>query len=339
MEPQTGTQGNEAAPPAVKLTIEQELAAAFKAESEAAAKGAETKVEAQAPAPSEGGTPETEAKGEEKKEGETVEAPKVEEKPTTLARRLALVARAEREAKAKKEADAKADADKAARDKEIAPIIDRITKAKSAKSKMEAAATVLGLDEDGIAELYLELHKHMESAPDEKKPADPMANLEATVAKLLDAKLKERDETEKTNREKALNKSREDYTAITLSVLETKGDDFPLVAIAPPSQVDITAISEAWLVANGEIPEPESVLKLIQDARQKALDERSAKKSTGAKTEGTTTAPAEKPGENSGSTKAKPARPNEVGLKPPPRKLTIAEEFTAAYREATGQAT
>lgn len=332
------TNGTEGAP-APKLTIEQELAAAFKAERETAP-APEVKTEGQAPAPSEEPKPETEAKPEEGKEETTAETPKVEEKPTTLARRLALVARAEREAKAKREVDAKAEADRLARDKEIAPIIERITKAKGAKSKMEAAATVLGLDDDGIAELYLELHKHHEGAPKEEK-TDPIANLEQTVAKLLDAKLKERDENQKASAEKALNDQRAAYTTETLGVLGEKGDDFPLVAIAPPSQVDITAISEAWLVANGEIPEPETVLKLIQEERQKALDERTAKKAkgatpAGAKTESATTAAA-KAGENSGSKGKQPARRDDVGLAPP-RKMTIAEEFTEAYRQATGAA-
>jgi hypothetical protein len=258
-----------------KPSLADEFLAAFKAETKPTA-GAEPPPETAAKVESkaEGDKVETIAE-EAKEERETGEAPKPVEKPTSLARRLAMVAQAERTRKANDEAAAKAKAEQEARDKEIAPIIERITKAKGAKSKMEAAATVLGLDDEGIAELYLELHQHQ---LDEKKPADPMANLEATVAKLLDAKLSERDAAQKASAEKALNSQREAYTAETIGILEARGDEFPLVAIAPPSQVDITAISEAWLVANGEIPEPEVVLSLIQSERQKALDERNARK-------------------------------------------------------------
>lgn len=312
--------------PVVKPTIQQELAAAF--------------ADARKPADPAIVAGNAEAVGAGKPEGQTAETAtttetveavaepaKPVEKPTSLARRLALVAQAER---ARKETEAAA----AARDKEIAPLVERINKAKTASTKMEAAATVLGLDEDGIAELYLELHKHHAEAGDPKKPVDPMANLAETVSKLLDTKLKERDETHKAQQAKDLDTQRAAYVAEATECLDARGDEFPLVAIAPPSQVDITAISEAWLVANGEIPEPETVLKLIQDQRQKALDERSARKAkVGAapekKTEGTT-APATA-GETSGS-KAKPSR-NDVALVPP-RKLSIAEEFTEAYRVA-----
>lgn len=323
-----GSETTIAAATTARASIASEFLAAFKAATPAE-RSAEPATETAEAKEAVGAEETAEAKGEE----ETAE-PKVVEKPTSLARRLALVAQAERARKDQAAVDAKAKTDQDARDKEIAPIIDRITKARGAKSKMEAAATVLGLDDDGIAELYLELHKHHAEGT-EKKDADPAANLEQTVAKLLDAKLKERDDAHKANAEKTLNEQREAYTIEALGVLDARGDEFPLVAIAPPSQVDITAISEAWLVANGEIPEPETVLKMIQEQRQKGFDERAAKAKAKAGSEkkvetATTTA---KAGETSGSKTS--TKRDDVALTSP-RKMTIAEEFTEAYRASAG---
>jgi len=331
------TQTQESAAPAAgavpKPSLVEEFLSSFRAENKPPESAAPPKVEEPAAdAAAEGET----AEGGEKPKEETVEEPKTTEKPSTLARRLAMVARAERDAKAKAEADAKARIEQDARDKEIRPIIDRITKAQSAKTRMEAAATVLNLDEEGIAELYLELQRHHEeNEPGKKKTEDPTANLETVVAKLLDAKLKERDEAQKAHAEKTLNDQRAAYFEESLGVLDAQGDEFPLVAIAPASQVDITAISEAWFVANGEIPEPEAVLKIIQDTRQKTLDEKAkakaakaAKPVPTAKTEGAT---GTGNGEASGSKTS--VKRDDVALKPSDgKKPTMAEEFLAAYR-------
>lgn len=305
-----------------KPTIAAEFLTAFAAEPAPAAPA----VSAQAPAPSEDGTPAPVVV-----EAPKPDAPKPEATPS-LARRLALLAAGEKRARDASEAQKKADAERAARDAEINPVLERITKAKSAKSKMEAAAIALGLDDEGIAELYIELDRFHAENPDKKPKADPSVDIEKLIKAKLEEAFATKDAERKASEEKKLNDFREAHVSNVLAALDAKGDEFPLVSIAPPPQVDITAISEAWLTANGEIPEPEAVLKLIQDERQLKLDERrkAAEKKASAKP-----APeAKATGETSGG-KAKPIRDNDVTVTAP-RKLSIAEEFSEAYRAQSG---
>lgn len=311
---------------AAPTTIEAEFAAAMAAENalqqtttEAAAADASTETVA----------PVVETVTEPKPE-----PPKVETKPEpTLARRLALVAKAEKERKDGEAARAKVEADAKAREDEMRPIIERIQKAKTAKSRIEAARLALDLDDDGMAELFLELHRHHEGR--EETPKDPTADLDKLVESKLEAKLKAREDAEKAARDKQLADGRAWQFGRVSDYLKEHGDDFILVAIAPPSEVDITSISEAWISANGEIPEPEEVLKLIQDERETARSERQ-KAAEEKRKAATTTAPAAaaKPmGETSGAKPKPPVASNDVTVSQP-KKLTLAEELAAALKEA-----
>ncbi len=301
----TVTDPGAAAPAAVKPSIQDELAAAFAAESAPAPVVAET-VEPPVAAP---------------------ETPKAEEKPpeTSLSRRLAMVAAAEKARKADEAKRAQADKDQKARDDEMRPLIERVKAAKSAKSKMEAAKIALELDDEGVAELFLELHKHHEGS--ESRPKDPTADLDKLVMTRLDAALKARDEADKARRDKEYQDARDSYAGGVLEVLGAKGEEWPLVEIAVPSKVDITEISDAWLLANGELPSAEAVLKLIQDERQEKLDKRRA--AAEAKTS-KTTAPV-KAGETSGAKPKPPVASNDVPVSPP-KKLSLTEELLAAFK-------
>lgn len=321
MSTQTETGGAAPAAP-VKMTIEAELAAAL---AEAGTQNEATEAAAAAAA-------EAAPKVEATETAPKVE-PKVEEKPPepTLARRLALVAKGEADRKAAELAREKAAAEEKARLDEMKPLIERIQKAKTAKTRMEAAQLALGLDDEGMAELFLELHRHHEGR--EEKPKDPTADLEKLVATKLAAALKERDDAAQAERDKQLADGRAWQAKRVGDALKEKGDDFPLVAIAPPSEVDITSISEAWIEANGEIPEPEAVLKLIQDERQAAFDERRAA-AEAKKAKATAPAAAAKPaGETSGAKPKPPVAGNDVPVTKP-RKLTIEEELRAAFATA-----
>lgn len=288
------------APAAAPMTIEAELRAAFSespaVEAETAAAAPEAAVEPQVVA--------------------TSEEPAKPAEPT-LARRLAMLAAAERRGKA--EAATRA-AEEAARK----PDLDRLAASKAAKTKMEQAKIALGLDDEGMADLFLELHQHHAG---EKQTRDPAVVIEELVSKKLSEVMEARESANAAAQAAALETHRVEYTAETLAVLEEKGDEFPLVAIAAPSQGDITAISEAWLAAKGEIPGPEIVLKLIQDERQSKLD---ARRKPETKTPSKQPAVAASATETSGS-KAKPtvAR-NDVPVTAP-RKLTIEEELRAAF--------
>lgn len=300
--------------PATPVTIEAELAAAFAETAQAVA----VEVATADPAA-------------ETAIVDTV-APKAEEKPPepTLARRLAMVAAAEKRDKAAAEARAKADAEAKARDDEMRPALERLAKAKTAASKMEAARIALGLDDEGMAELFLDLHRHHEGR--EAQPKDPTADLDKLVATRLEAALKARDDADKAAKDKQLADGRAWQFGRVGDYLKDHGDDFPLVAIAPPSEVDITSISEAWITANGEIPEPEAVLKLIQDERQTGYDERQKAAEAKRKPALTTTAPA-KAGETSGAKPKPPVATNDAPVSQP-RKLSLVEELTAAMKSA-----
>lgn len=302
--------------PEAPLSLEAELAAAF-----AGAAPTETETVAENP-PEEAaaGDPAAGANPEAKVEEKTPEPAKVE---PSLARRLAMVAKAERDAKAKTEREAAEAKARAGEDEKTRLALDRLSKAKSAKSRMEAAKLALDLDDEAMAELFLELNDHHARGG---QPKDPKEELETLVEKKLTEKLRLAEE-EKDRRVAAhLDTQRELYTKETLTVLEEKGADFPLVAIAPPSQGDITAISEAILLEEGAIPEPERVLKLIQDEREERrmkLDKsRKAEKVEG-------TAPA-KAGE-AGGKKATSARRDDVPVSPP-RKLTLIEELEDEFK-------
>lgn len=284
------------APP---MTIEAELAAAFAVVT-----------------PTDNQAPTAEVAAEPKPVVKTTEEPKaVAAIETSLARRLAMVAAAERKAKAA--ATARDAAESAAK-----PDITKLQAARAAKTRMEQAKIALDLDDEGLADLFLELHQHHAG---EGQAVDPEVKLAAFVQKKLDEALSARDRSASETAERNLNEQRANYTAETLAVLDARGDDFPLVAIAPPSQVDITAISEAWLIANREIPEPEEVLKLIQDERQVKLDKR-RKPEAKASSEEAASATA---GETGGG-KAKPIRRDDVPITKP-RRLSVEEEFMAAY--------
>lgn len=285
-----------------KLSLQDELAAAFAAEPAPAA-------DVTAPVTAEPAAPVVAA-----------EPPKPE---PTMARRLAMVARAEKERKEREEAAAKS----APQDAASKALLDRVTQAKSAKSKVEAVKLALDLDDEGVADLFLELHKSYEG---QGRPKDPAAELDKLVESKLDARLKARDEENEARNVKNLEDARAAYTADALGVLDSRGDEWPLVAIAPPSQADITGISEAWLSANGEIPAPEEVLKLIQEERQSRFDERrkaaEAKKSKASAPVKTETASAAK-------TPKPPIAGNDVAIVPP-KKMTLQEELLAAFKSS-----
>lgn len=300
-------------PSAARLTIEQELAAAF----------AENPAVEQTPV----ATPTEDAVDPAKPE------PKPEPvKPAepSLAKRLATLAAAEKRGKAEAEARAKADAAAKARDDEMRPLLDRLTKAKTAATKMEAAKLALDLDDEGMAELFLDLQRHHEEAGT-PKPKDPTEGLAELVKARVADELKARDEAKKAEDAANLESMRAAHTTRTLDFLKANRRAYPLVSIAPPSQVDITAISEAWLSANGEIPDPETVLKFIQDERQANYDaERKAAEEEASKSTAAATAA------EAGGSKAKP-RNNDVPITPP-RKLSVEDEFLAAYKAQHGTA-
>lgn len=237
----------------------------------------------------------------------------------SMARRLAMIAAAEK--RSRDEAAAKTKVTD-----ENAPLLEKIRSAKTAKTKMEGAKIALDLDDEGLADLFLELNAHHAG---ERQAVSPEAKIEALVQKKLDEKLAERDRVKTENEQRVLTEQREAYTGEALQLLEDRGDEWPLVAIAYPTLVDITSISEAWLLANGEIPEPEAVLKLIQDERQQGLDKRRAAAEA---RKPKITAPV-KTGEASGTKTKPPVATNDAPVSPP-KKLTIAEELANAFKVA-----
>lgn len=302
-----------------KPTIEAEFLSAFAADPAVAAPatpadGSTAAVETQAPAPSEDGTP---------AKPEAVEAPKAEPVAPSLAKRLATIAAAERRGR-------DADAARAAKEEALKPLLERHEKIRGAKTRAEAARLALDLDDEAEADLYLELEQKFQAAGG-AKPKDPQAELEAKIKAEIDARLKARDEETKANEQKALEHAHTVYVTEAMRILEERADEYPLVAIAPPSAIDITDISDAWLTANGEVPEQEIVLKMIQDARQEKLDERRR----AAESKKTSAKPATAKAEETSGSKAKPLRGNDAPITPP-RKLSIAEEFTEAYRATSG---
>lgn len=309
-------------------TIEQELAAEFAALTTAAVPmPGDAKPETETPAAEakpEGEKPTGEAPAADAKpETEKAAKPETETKtpPDSMARRLSIIARTEREAKRAKE--------EAERIKsELAPMAEKLKAAKGAKSKFEAVKLALDLDDEGMAELFLELHDNHSGIRDkalkEETPEERFARL---AAETVDKKLKERDEATKAAEAKALDDHRAAYATETFSALEAASDRFPLVAVAPPSAVDITTIAEAWLTANGVMPEPEEVLKLIQTERQERFD-KASKKPEGKTNQTPGNSASAKAGEGSGR---QSVRDNDVavgGRKP----MTIAEEMAEAFK-------
>jgi hypothetical protein len=308
-------------------TIEEEFAAVLAAETPAEPAAAADKptegaqaaeaADGQAPAPSSDPQPdgteqkEPAADGEAPAtEGEKQEEAKPEEKPAepALARRLAALAREDRRVKAQaKEVQQQTE--------RLRPDLERLQRVRAAKTRTEAVKEMLGGDDEAMAELFLELNQHYQGGTAEQK--DPEKVLDAKVNAKVKATLAEEKAAAARAAAEALEAGRTQYAKELREVLDGRADDFPLCSIAPPQTPDIAAIAETLIEETGKVPDPEEVLKLIEQEREGRLAKRQKKPET-------RTAPG-KPGETSGEGNAKPIRRDDAPVTPP-RRLSIEEE-------------
>ncbi len=258
--------------------------------------------------------------GEPVAEAPVVETPVVEApKPPAddkLARRLALLAKEERRRKA--------DTDKRAQEEaRMKPDLDRLAAVRAAKTKLEAIKAMFGGDDEAVAEVFLELNDYM--AGGNGKPVDPEKKLEDLVEERLEAKLQARDQAKEKRTQDALEAGRQQYVQELHRTLDIMADEFPLCSIAPPLSGDITAITEAMIEATGTVPDPEEVLKLIEEQRtEKLAKRRKPEKSTATAKSGDAAAGNKQSNNN-------PLRRNDAPVTPRP-KLSLEEHFLQEMR-------
>jgi hypothetical protein len=245
------------------------------AEGETPAEGAQVEDK---PTPEGGEKPEGEKPAGEGEEGdkETTEekpaaAAKEEPKPDGgMARKLALVAREERRLKADKAA---LEADKAKLKPEL-ELGGALREARAMPSKLEGAKKALALDDEGVAELYLELHEHLGGAGGEKAAA--ATKPEVRIEKLVDRKVAERlaaaKEEAKAQQTALEERGKQIFAADVHTVLKAAPSSYRFCAVAPPSVPDIAAITEELARGAGRMPSPEEVLKTIEDHRRELYE-------------------------------------------------------------------
>jgi hypothetical protein len=172
-----------------------------------------------------------------------------------LARRLDLVAREERRLKTDR-------ARREAEDAKVKPAVELVEKVRATKatSKVEAARLALELDDEGEAELYLELHEKVTGGG---AKVDPEAKLEQLVDKKVEAREQKREQARKDAEARELEEGRTAYAAELFEVLDARKAEFPVMARLRPPKMYIAETTEAIIRETGEVPAPAEVLKVL----------------------------------------------------------------------------
>jgi len=185
----------------------------------------------------------------------------------SLARRLALIAQAEQ--RSKREAAARA-----AEEAKTKPDLEKLAKARAATTRLEAAKTALDLDEDALAELYLEAHQHFAGENGEAPKVVPgkAPDVAELVKKAVEQTLAEREKAREAAEAAAEDAGRAIVVRETYAVLAAKVEDFPHCATSFPDAKSIAFVTEDIARRERRMPAPEEVLAVIETHRRSEYD-------------------------------------------------------------------
>lgn len=145
--------------------------------------------------------------------------------------------------------------------------LTKLQKMREARTSVDKVRIMLDGDDEAVARLFLELNDWHANAPEPGKPR------EKSVDEIVEEKLRARDEAAAKDRQARTTTREASYVDVTLKVLESKADDYPLASLGVTG-ADILAIVKGAFEASGEVPEPETILKEIESYRAEKLAKR-----------------------------------------------------------------
>lgn len=259
--------------------------------------------------------------------------PEEEKKPASdMARRLALEASTHRKNELRgKELDT--------REAKLKPLSELADKVRAAGAdRVAVIRELLGGDEQ-FREFYLEATDHLHEGTGDngekktpRKPAEKALTME-DVTRLVAEGVKKGLEDHGAA-DLATNKAA--YVALARRTIDASPEKFPFVFSSPPTDWAITAISDAILEAEGDVPSVETVLKRIEDHRRER-HEKATKKAQPTKAPEKPAAAAAKPSKTSGENPKPTIRGNDVPIVKPTQKSfddEIAELANRLNRQA-----